>query len=59
MITSEQKRFDALYDQHVRALKLHGYSDSTIDPESVTSNLKPSRLWANLPIFKTQSVYLI
>lgn len=31
MITSEQKRFDALYDQHVRALKLHGYSDSTID----------------------------
>ena len=31
MITSEQKRFDALYNQHVRALKLRGYADSTID----------------------------
>ena len=31
MIPSEKKRFDALYDQHLRALKLHGYSASTID----------------------------
>jgi len=27
----EQKRFDALYEQHLRGLKLHGYSASTID----------------------------
>jgi integrase/recombinase XerD len=31
MISTEQKRFDALYEQHLRGLKLHGYSDSTID----------------------------
>ena len=31
MISSEKQRLDALYDQHVRALKLHGYSASTID----------------------------
>ncbi len=31
MIPTEQKRFDALYEQHLRGLKLHGYSDSTID----------------------------
>ena len=31
MNVSEQKRFDALYVQHLRALKLHGYSDATID----------------------------
>lgn len=31
MIASEQKRFDGLYVQHLRALKLHGYSASTID----------------------------
>lgn len=31
MITSEQKRFDRLYAQHLRALKLHGFSASTID----------------------------
>lgn len=31
MISSEQKRFDAFYDQHLRALKLHGYAASTID----------------------------
>ena len=31
MIPSEKKRLEALYDQHVRALKLHGYSASTID----------------------------
>lgn len=31
MIASEQKRFDGLYEQHLRALKLHGYSASTID----------------------------
>jgi integrase len=27
----EQKRFDTLYQRHVRALKLHGYAASTID----------------------------
>ncbi len=27
----EQKRFDQLYQRHVRALKLHGYAASTID----------------------------
>ena len=32
MNSSEQKRFDALYVQHQRALKLHGYSAATIDP---------------------------
>jgi len=31
MTPSEQKRFDALYEQHLRGLKLHGYSASTID----------------------------
>jgi integrase len=31
MISTEQKRFDALYEQHLRGLKLHGYSNSTID----------------------------
>ena len=31
MIASEKKRFDALYEQHLRALKLQGYSASTID----------------------------
>lgn len=31
MISSEKQRFDALYDRHLRALKLHGYSASTID----------------------------
>jgi len=31
MIASEQKRFDGLYKQHLRALKLQGYSASTID----------------------------
>ncbi|MEN7973909.1 MAG: site-specific integrase, partial [Verrucomicrobiota bacterium] len=31
MITREQKRFDSLYKKHLRALKLHGYSASTID----------------------------
>ena len=31
MKASEQKRFDALYAQHLRGLKLHGYSASTID----------------------------
>jgi len=31
MIPSEKKRFEALHDQHLRALKLHGYSASTID----------------------------
>jgi integrase len=31
MIASEQKRFDGLYEQHLRALKLQGYSGSTID----------------------------
>jgi len=27
----EQKRFDQLYQRHVRALKLRGYAVSTID----------------------------
>lgn len=31
MNTKEQKRFDSLYKKHLRALKLHGYSASTID----------------------------
>ncbi len=31
MTPSEQERFDALYEQHLRGLKLHGYSASTID----------------------------
>ena len=31
MIPSEKQRLDALYDRHVRALKLRGYSASTID----------------------------
>ena len=31
MKPTEQKRFDALYAQHLRGLKLHGYSTSTID----------------------------
>ncbi len=31
MNTKEQKRFDTLYKKHLRALKLYGYSDSTID----------------------------
>jgi integrase len=31
MIASEQKRFDKLYNRHLRALKLQGYSASTID----------------------------
>jgi len=31
MIESEKKRFDTLYDQHLRALKLQGLSTSTID----------------------------
>jgi len=31
MKANEQKRFDALYVQHLRALKLRGYSASTID----------------------------
>ncbi len=31
MNTKEQKRFDTLYKKHLRALKLYGYSASTID----------------------------
>ena len=31
MESSEQIRFDKLYQQHLRALKLQGLSDSTID----------------------------
>jgi len=31
MIANEQKRFNTLYAQHLRALKLRGYSASTID----------------------------
>lgn len=31
MIPTEQKRFDLLYEQQLRGLKLHGYSTSTID----------------------------
>ncbi len=31
MISSEQTRFDSLYRRHLRALKLQGMSDSTID----------------------------
>jgi len=31
MIASEQKRFDILYEKHLRALKLHGYETGTID----------------------------
>lgn len=31
MIDSEQKRYDQLYQRHVRALKLWGYAASTID----------------------------
>lgn len=31
MKSSEQIRFDGLYKRHVRALKLRGMSDSTID----------------------------
>jgi len=31
MIPSEQTRFDTLYQRHLRALKLQGLSDSTID----------------------------
>ncbi len=31
MIESEQKRYDGLYERHVRALKLRGYAASTID----------------------------
>ncbi|MCU7850365.1 MAG: phage integrase N-terminal SAM-like domain-containing protein, partial [Candidatus Thiodiazotropha sp. (ex Lucinoma kastoroae)] len=31
MNTKEQKRFDSLYKKHLRALKLRGYSASTID----------------------------
>ena len=31
MKPTEQKRFDALYEQHLRGLKLHGYNASTVD----------------------------
>lgn len=31
MKASERKRFDALYEQHLLRLKLHGYADTTID----------------------------
>ena len=31
MNTDEQKRFDLLYAQHQRLLKLHGYAPATID----------------------------
>ena len=31
MEASEQKRFDVLYNKHLRALKLKGLSDKTID----------------------------
>ena len=31
MIPTEQKRFDLLYEQHLRGLKLHGYAASTIN----------------------------
>tara|TARA_R110002095_G_scaffold19332_2_gene21981 strand:- start:915 stop:1154 length:240 start_codon:yes stop_codon:yes gene_type:complete len=31
MNARQQKRFDALYSQHLQALKLRGYSASTID----------------------------
>ena len=36
MNTKEQKRFDTLYKKHLRALKIHGYSASTIDVYSRT-----------------------
>ena len=31
MKPTEQKRFDTLYKQHLRGLKLHGYSASTMN----------------------------
>ena len=31
MDSSEQKLFDQQYEKHLRALKLNGYSDKTID----------------------------
>ncbi len=31
MTPEEEKRFDVLYERHVRALKLHGYAERTID----------------------------
>ncbi|SHN93095.1 hypothetical protein BHECKSOX_2114, partial [Bathymodiolus heckerae thiotrophic gill symbiont] len=31
MNTTEQTHFDALYSRHLRALKLRGMSDATID----------------------------
>ena len=31
MCASEQSRFDALYAQHLRALKLQGKADATVD----------------------------
>ena len=31
MIASEQKRFHSIFEQHLRALKLQGYSASSIN----------------------------
>ena len=42
MKSSEQTRFCKLYKRHLRALKLQGLSDSTIDVTSIPSlNLIP------------------
>jgi hypothetical protein len=40
MTSSEQKRFDALYLRHQRALKLQGYADKTIDVYSRASQVQ-------------------
>lgn len=32
----EQSRFDALYDQHLTALKLHGKALKTVEPKNRT-----------------------
>ena len=46
MNSDEQKRFDALYVQHLRALKLHGYSAATIDGYS-----RAVRRLVDFPVF--------
>ena len=40
MNPSEQKRFDRLYQRHLRALKLHGFSKSTMDDKVKWTALK-------------------
>lgn len=49
MKSTEQTRFDKLYKRHLRALKLWGMSDSTIDGYARAGSQRPAILLGTRP----------